>query len=140
MKTSIALLFCTLVLGGACRERREQVAPAGTTLAPMPRESPQNKSVDTRGIADHVNSNYEVTADNAPLDGSDLALTARIRQAVMGDGHLSMAAQNVKIIVRDGRVTLRGPVHSLAERSRVHSIVAAIAGDHRVDNQLEIDF
>jgi hyperosmotically inducible protein len=47
-------------------------------------------------------------------------------------------AHNVKIISRNGEVTLRGPVKSDQERTTVGSKAQAIAGTDRVDNRLEI--
>src|SRR3989339_34555 len=39
---------------------------------------------------------------------SDLKITQEIRQALM-KGEFSMAAKNIKVITRNGTVTLRGP-------------------------------
>src|SRR6202043_2118395 len=49
------------------------------------------------------------TAEKQSNSKDDLALTQKIRQAVMKDGSLSMNAKNVKIIAQDGKVTLKGP-------------------------------
>ena len=49
-----------------------------------------------------------------------------------------MNAKNVKIIVRDGKVVLRGPVDSEQEKATIAAKASAIAGKDRVDNQLEI--
>jgi len=77
------------------------------------------------------------TADNASNDKSDVDVTQKIRKAVMDDGSLSTNAHNCKIIVKDGAVTLVGPVKSEAERTRVGEIAAQVAGG-KVDNQLSI--
>ena len=48
----------------------------------------------------------------------------------MKDGFLSMNAKNVKIIARDGTISLKGPVDSQQEKDTI----ATAAGD----NQLEV--
>jgi len=78
------------------------------------------------------------TADNAGNSASDRDLTQKLRKAVMDDSSLSTNAHNCKIVVRDGAVTLVGPVASDAERTRVARIAAGIAGDGKVTNQLEV--
>ena len=47
-------------------------------------------------------------------------------------------AKNVKILTVSGKVTLRGPVKSDAERSAVESKAKAAPGVTEVDNQLEV--
>ena len=50
-----------------------------------------------------------------------------------------MNAHNVKIITRDGVVTLRGPVENASEKTSVAAKAQKVAGVKRVDNQLEIE-
>jgi len=69
---------------------------------------------------------------------TDLKITQQIRQAVIGDDSLSFTAKNVKIITVNGKVTLRGPVNTLQERSRIEAAARKIAGAAQVDNQLEV--
>jgi len=78
------------------------------------------------------------TADNASKTGTDVDLTQKIRKAVVDDGSLSTNAHNCKIVVKDGTVTLVGPVKSPDEATRVASIAASIVGDKNVINQLEV--
>jgi hyperosmotically inducible protein len=49
-----------------------------------------------------------------------------------------MTATNVKIITVDGKVTLRGPVKTAAEKTRIGQIATKEAGKATVDNQLEV--
>lgn len=67
----------------------------------------------------------------------DLAMTAKIREIVTDDDSLSMKAQNVKIITLQGLTTLRGPVETFAEKSRVEQL-ARRAGAKNINNQLEV--
>jgi hyperosmotically inducible periplasmic protein len=78
------------------------------------------------------------TAEKQSNNKDDLALTQKIRQAVVKDGSLSMNAKNIKIIVRDGKAMLRGPVDSQREKDTIATKAGEIAGKDKVDNQLEV--
>jgi hypothetical protein len=69
----------------------------------------------------------------------DIDLTAKIRRAVMDADGLSFTARNVKIITTDGQVTLRGPVKTAAEKSRIEEVARKAAGSTRIVSQLEIE-
>jgi len=58
------------------------------------------------------NNTGAVTADQQKMNPSDRELARKIRKSVYDDKSLSTYAHNVKIIVRDGAVILRGPVRS----------------------------
>lgn len=81
-------------------------------------------------------------ATTTPLDQgmskADTATTQAIRQAVVADKTLSVNAQNVKIITKDGTVTLRGPVKSAQERDAIVAAAQKAAGVDRVINQIDI--
>jgi osmotically-inducible protein OsmY len=79
-----------------------------------------------------------MTAGEQSNAKSDVALTRKIRRAVVKDHSLSMLAHNVKIVSADGNVTLRGPVNSEAEKVAIARKAKAIAGAGNVDNQLEV--
>jgi osmotically-inducible protein OsmY len=68
----------------------------------------------------------------------DIKLTQAIRQAVMREKSLTMTAKNVKIITTDGKVTLRGPVNTAEEKTKINDLAKAAAGTVPVDNQLEV--
>ena len=68
----------------------------------------------------------------------DLKITQAIRQAVVKDEALTMTAKNVKIITAGGQVTLRGPVNSAEEKTKLEKFATAAAGEAKVDNQLEV--
>lgn len=68
---------------------------------------------------------------------ADLAITAKVREVVTDDDSLSMKAQNVKIITLKGITTLRGPVETMAEKSKVEQL-ARRAGAKNINNQLEV--
>jgi hyperosmotically inducible protein len=78
------------------------------------------------------------TADGQNNSRSDLALTARIRKALMGDKRLSLSAHNVKIIAQNGAVTLRGAVKSEEEKVAVAAKAREIAGETMVSDWLTV--
>lgn len=72
---------------------------------------------------------------NAP---ADVKITQDIRRMVMDDKSLTMTAKNVKIITNAGKVTLRGPVNTAAEKEAVCNHAKMVAGKDAVTDQLEI--
>ena len=77
-----------------------------------------------------------------PLDQkenqTDIDITANIRKRVMQANDFSTAAQNVKIITQDGKVTLTGKVKNETERSEIEKIAHDVAGQSSVNSQLEV--
>jgi hyperosmotically inducible periplasmic protein len=78
------------------------------------------------------------TADEQSQTKADLALVQRIRQAIVKDKTLSLAAHNCKVITQKGHVRLRGEVESDEEKGRVAAIATKIAGTGKVTNELTI--
>lgn len=99
-------------------------------------------------IRDGINTPTEgtppggVQTDNPPFQQSekpeDIRLTADIRKAVLAADGLSMAADNVQIITRDGVVQLRGTVESQSEKDSIEKIAQGVGGVVRIDNQLTV--
>jgi osmotically-inducible protein OsmY len=79
-----------------------------------------------------------VTADQQKQNAADRSLTQRIRRAVVQADGMSINARNVKIISRDGKVTLRGPVNTVEEREKIEQIAKQLAGDSNVVCDLEV--
>ena len=80
----------------------------------------------------------QATADQQQIDRADRDLTDQIRRAIVGDKSLSTDAHNVKVIARNGQVTLKGPVRSESERRTVEAKAVEVAGQDRVINELVI--
>jgi hyperosmotically inducible protein len=78
------------------------------------------------------------TADQQKDNRSDRDITQQIRRAIVKDKSLSTYAHNVKIITQNGQVTLKGPVRSDDEKRAVESKAASVAGDSKVNNQLDV--
>jgi len=79
-----------------------------------------------------------VTADQQKENKSDREITRQIRRALVKDKSLSAYARNVKIITRDGSVTLKGPVRSEEEKKAVESKAVSVAGDANVKSELTL--
>lgn len=78
------------------------------------------------------------TPESMGLSPADIDLARQIRRAVLADGSLSTYAHNVRIITRDGLVTLRGPVRSEREKAVLGEKAALIAGSANVRNELDV--
>jgi osmotically-inducible protein OsmY len=83
------------------------------------------------------------TGDAVAMDqgnsNADIETTARIRQAVVsGTNNFSQLAQNIKIITREGDVTLRGPVDTAGEKDAIVAVARSLAGPSNVVDQLEV--
>ena len=83
-------------------------------------------------------SGATLTPDEQGENKGDIRITADIRKAIMDDKGLSLNAQNIKIITKNGFVTLRGPVETPTESVKLGTVASKVAGVTRVDNQLEV--
>jgi len=81
--------------------------------------------------------NKTVTPEKQKATRGDLKITTAIRKAIIKQKSLSVDAHNVKIITRNGMVTLRGPVENAAEKTELQAIAEKVKGVTQVDNQLE---
>ena len=124
MKQLALTLVASSVLLGLCTVTMAQDS------APV---APNNTAVNVRDRAPDA-----MTAGEQSNAKGDVALTRKIRRAVVKDSSLSMLSHNVKIVTANGNVTLRGPVNSEAEKVAIASKAKAIAGAGNVDNQLEV--
>jgi len=83
-------------------------------------------------------ANSGATADQGKNNSSDRTLMQKIRQAVMADKSLSTYAHNVKIIAQNGKVTLKGPVNSEAEKQSIEQKATDVAGAGNVTNEITV--
>lgn len=80
----------------------------------------------------------EVTADQQKENAGDREIAKKIRQSLVKDKGLSTYAHNVKVIVQDGQVTLKGPVRSEDEKKAVAAKATEVAGAGRVTNEISV--
>jgi osmotically-inducible protein OsmY len=78
------------------------------------------------------------TADQQKMNPADRDITKKIRSALHNDSSLSTYAHNVKIITREGKVTLKGPVRSEEEKDKVAAAASSVAGEGNVTNEITV--
>ncbi|MEQ1352514.1 MAG: BON domain-containing protein [Candidatus Acidiferrum sp.] len=113
---------------------------AGFSLAVVPvraQQDPQTQPDNTKNN-EGDNKKGAVTADQQKMNPADRDLAKKIRRSITSDSSLSTYAHNVKVIVRDGTVTLKGPVKSEDEKNAVGSKASDIAGADKVQNELTV--
>ncbi len=97
----------------------------------------QSSSDNTKTNQQDRNSNSP-TADKQGKADSDINLTKQIRHAISDDKALSTYAHNIKVVTRNGQVTLRGPVRSEDEKRAIEAKSAEIAGGTNVVSELTV--
>jgi osmotically-inducible protein OsmY len=86
-----------------------------------------------------TNNLNEPTAGQQKINAADLDLATRVRQSIIADKSLSTEAHNLKVISRNGLVTLKGPVHSEDEKKAVMAKAIEVVGARtRVSNQMSV--
>ena len=130
MKKILIPLFASILIAYSSQGQQATPAPRDPT-------SDATEADNTKRNSSEQNKNTE-TAEKQSNSKDDLALTQKIRQSVMKDGSLSMSAKNIKIIVQDGKITLKGPVDSQQEKDTIAAKAGEIAGKDKVENQLEV--
>ena len=107
------------------------LASVGALAAQAP--APDNSKVNA-----HDSKPTQKTAEDQSNAGSDVATTQKIRKALVDDSTLSTYAHNVKIITAKGKVTLKGPVRSDAEKTTIEAKAREVAGEANVISQITI--
>jgi hyperosmotically inducible protein len=121
----------------------QEVVLAETTEAPPASSEtttdPSAPNAENTGVNVRDRGDVTVTPEEQGGEAGDREITAAVRRAIVKDDSLSLNAHNVKIITRDGTVTLRGPVDNTAERTTIGQLAEKTAGVKQIDNQLEIN-
>ena len=120
MKGIILALASLSVISLAALADNEKTKPDNTAI------NERDRSSETKTSGDQSNSS------------ADLKTTQAIRQALMKDGELSTTAKNIKVITANGHVTLRGPVKTAQEKSKIDQLAKSAAGGAQIDNQLDV--
>jgi hyperosmotically inducible protein len=121
MKRTLLALTCLSALSLAVvADDNEKTKPDNTAT------NERDRSGETKTSGDQSNSS------------ADLKITQAIRQALMRDRELSMTAKNIKVITANGQVTLRGPVRSAQEKTKIDQIAKSAAGGAQIDDQLDV--
>jgi len=134
----LTLLLLAAFCAGGCADRAANAPRSAREDA-----TPTVRTADQASVRDNtgVNKRDRNEALKTPIDQNenrrDVGITADIRKRVV-DTDMSINAHNVKIITQDGRVTLRGPVKNIAEKTAIDAIAVEVAGGGNVVNQLEV--
>lgn len=127
-------LFFLTALATACTNDRHR----GDTRAAHDAD-PYDTQVDGTSVDEKPWDGTVATAQDQSNDSGDVELLQSVRQALINDDALSFNAKNVKVIVRNGDVTLRGVVKDAAEHERVVALTRACAGVRSVIDQIETE-
>ena len=95
--------------------------------------APDNTKTNQRDRSDNA-----VTADQQKENRTDRELAKQIRRAIAKDKSLSTYAHNVKIVVQNGAVTLKGPVRTEEEKKAIETKATEVAGEGKVTCELEV--
>lgn len=129
MKKSLVSALCLML------------ANAMVHAADSPADSTQMTTEQVRSDNTGINKRDRNEQNLTPLDQSgskaDREITQAIRKSIMKQ-ELSINAKNIKVITRNGEVTLRGPVDSQSEIEKIVTVAKAIPGIKTLNNQLEI--
>lgn len=143
MRTSIKLLGLTFVLSSATAMAANSIAHNSSSSMSSATSSAMKgvvtKEADNTDLNTRDKSGDMLTPQNQSNSESDLKVLAAVRSAIVDDDNLSTAAHNVKIMVANGAVTLRGPVKNASEKARVEGLARKVAGVVSIDNRLDID-
>jgi len=122
MKKSVKAGICSLAVWGALLSTPTQI-------------------VAQQAAPDNTKANKDTaspTADKAKNTQSDTQLMAHIRREIVKDKSLSTDGHNVKIVCQNGKVTLRGPVHTEEEKKTIVAYATKHAGDGNVTDEITV--
>ena len=79
-----------------------------------------------------------ITAGDQSNKPADLDMVKRIRRELMKDDNLSTKAKNVKVIVLNNGVTIKGPVETDKERETILKHAYTTAPKYKIYNQISV--
>jgi hyperosmotically inducible periplasmic protein len=122
---AIGVGILALAFAGGSIQSQAASGP-GATIA---QQQPDNTGTNRQG---------GTTADQQKENPADRELAQKIRQSINSDKSLSTDAHNIKVVVRNGRVILKGPVQSEEEKQKIVEKAADLAGADNVTNRLSV--
>lgn len=136
MRTSIKILGLILLLGSATAMADDDTV-RDTSSSAM--KGAVTNEADNTELNARDKSGNTLTPQKQLNSESDLKVLAAVRSAIVDDDNLSMSAHNVKVMVTNGAVTLRGPVKNANEKARIEELARKVTGVVSIDNRLDID-
>lgn len=137
MRTLTKIFGITLLFSSAATMAADAASHSSSSVSAM--KGVATKNADNTDLNTRDKNDTTLTPQKQTNAKSDIDVLAAVRSAIVDDKNLSVAAHNVKIVAANGVVTLRGPVKSAAEKSKVEELARKVAGVSNVDNQLDID-
>lgn len=95
-------------------------------------------TTETKSKVAQVTDDTKAKVSAASKLDADTENMRQIRKALVADDTLSVKAKNTNILVENGTFTLKGTVDSEVEKIAVEKKAAAVVGQDRVINQLEV--
>lgn len=129
MKKSLAAAMSLMLISITAGAADSSV---GHTHAAQEHIQPTNTEINKRDRNDQNLTPMDQSGSKA-----DREITQGIRQSIMKQ-ELSMNAKNIKVITRNGEVTLRGPVNSRSEVEQIVQMAKAVPGVKTLKNELEV--
>lgn len=127
----MCLAFPLFALLTACNQQTDSSTANRDANAPM-------TNADNSGVNTRDRSGATLTPGDQGESDADRGVTQQIRKAITSGTNFSVAAENVKIITANGKVTLRGPVNTPAEKAGIEAVAKRVAGPDNVDDQLAV--
>lgn len=115
-----------------------RIAIATALLVPGRALAAQDTKPDNAAANKQDRNSSQPTADQAKNSMSDRGLMKNIRHDLVNDKSLSTYGHNVKVIADHGKVTLRGPVHSVDEKRAIEEHARKYAGDGNIVDELTV--
>jgi hyperosmotically inducible protein len=135
MAACLALSFCLLFAG--CKEKVNSSADAASGSAPDSKAMTADADNSAKNVRDR--NDATLTPGDQGNSPADREVTQKIRKGLVIDASgYSATAKNIKIITTNGKVTLRGPVKTDAEKMGIVTIAKKVAGEGNVEDQLEV--
>jgi hyperosmotically inducible protein len=120
-------LFAGLLLGAWVAAGAQD--PANQSAAPQ---------ADNTKVNQRDQNPNEATADQQPSNQSDMQIAQQLRKAIIADKSLSTYGHNVKVIAKNGSVTLKGPVRSDEEMKVIAAKAVDLVGADKVTNKMDV--
>lgn len=137
MKRLMLVVIPALLMTACTQTGDEKMTSKTDTSQPRQAESGTSRSytADNSGVNKGENN---LTAEQQSNNANDVQLTADVRRTILEQKNLSVDAQNIKVLAKDGHVTLKGPVATATEKEKLANAVKSVAGVTMVHDEMMV--
>ncbi|MGZ3788572.1 MAG: BON domain-containing protein [Bacteriovorax sp.] len=135
-KWSMAFIVCLELISNATRANGPKEFEMITKKIAAVESPMDNATVPAESI--NKRSYYEQAFDHDANKAKDFSLVKSIRNELLNDNYLSKSGRNVQIIVVGKEITLKGPVPSEGEKTRILDIANRHSENKKIRDQLEV--